>query len=220
MPLQYTPRMYWGTPIVEVQNPDHERIKEALIACAYEAEKKSSAPIESGVSPFLKHGLYESPFNFFQSDVKEVHDLRHFCTQALAEMVFFLHREVNQPKTAMPRINVELFESWVHVTHDGGYHDAHVHSNCSWCGIYYVEIGDATADPPNGCNRFYPPTALVYQDVGTMVCPLSIVHPVPENGKLVLFPSHVQHAGVVYRGKRDRILASFNARVTFSRPGA
>ena len=219
MQLQYTPRMYWGTPMVEVQNPDHERIKDALIACAYEFEKRSSVPVESGVSPFLKHGLYESPFNFFQSNVKEVQELRLICTQALGEAVVFLHREVNKPKTPMGNIIVDLFESWVHVTHDGGYHDPHVHSNCSWCGIYYIDIGDATADPPNGCNRFYPPSALVYQDVGTMVCPLAIVHPTPANGKLILFPSHVQHAGVVYRGKRDRILASFNARVRFAPPG-
>jgi uncharacterized protein (TIGR02466 family) len=219
MQIQYTPRMYWGTPIVEARNLDHERIKEALIAFSYEIEKKSSVPIESGVTPFLKHGLYESPFNLFQSDAKEVQELRSFCIQALAESVFLLDREVNKPPTPMGKIGVNIFESWVHVTRDGGYHDAHVHPNCSWCGIYYIDIGDATADPPNGCNRFYPPSAPNYQDVGTTVCPLAIVHPVPENGKLILFPSHVQHSAVVYRGKRDRILASFNARVTFARPG-
>jgi len=213
MQPQYTPHMCWGTPIIEVRNPDHERMKESLIACSYEFEKKSHTPIESGVAPKIKHALYESPFNFFHSNVKEVQELRQFCAKAVADTIFLLHREVNQNKIPLGKINVELFESWVHITHDGGYHDSHVHPNCSWCGIYYIDIADVTVDPANGCNRFYPPVALIYEDIGSIVCPLNPVQPPPENGKLILFPSHVRHAGVPYHGKRDRILASFNARV-------
>ena len=220
MPLQFMPRMCWGTPIVEVKNPDHARIRDALIQYSYEQEKKASTPIESGVAPKVKHALYESAFNFFRGDAKEVQELGHFCAQAVAEMVFMLHREINQNKIPLGKINVDLFESWVHITHDGGYHDSHVHPNCSWCGIYYIDIAEVTVDPANGCNRFYPPVGLIYEDIGSIVCPLNPVQPPPENGKLILFPSHVRHAGVPYHGKRDRILASFNARVTQAPAGA
>jgi uncharacterized protein (TIGR02466 family) len=213
MPLQFTPHMCWGTPIIEVRNPEHERMKDALIACSYEFEKKSNVPIESGVAPKIKHALYESPFNFFHSDIKEVQELKQFCAQAVGETVFYLHREINQNKIPLGKINVDLFESWVHITHDGGYHDSHIHPNCSWCGIYYIDIAEVTVDPANGCNRFYPPVAANYEDIGSIVCPLNPVQPPPENGKLILFPSHVRHAGIPYHGKRDRILASFNARV-------
>ena len=34
----------------------------------------------------MKAGLYESPFNFFLAEVKEVQELRQFCAKALAEI--------------------------------------------------------------------------------------------------------------------------------------
>ena len=34
-----------------------------------------------------------------------------------------------------------------------------------------------------------------------------------EEGKLVLFPSYVQHSAMLYRGGRDRIVVSFNSRL-------
>jgi uncharacterized protein (TIGR02466 family) len=215
MPLQHTPHFCWITPIVEVRNPDHARIRDGLIQLCYEQEKRAKTTIESGVAPKVKAGLYESPFNFFQANahVKEVAELRQFCGQAVGEMIFHLNRELNQNKIQLDRINVDMFESWVHITHDGGYHDGHVHPNCSWCGIYYIDIGEVTVDPPNGCNRFYPPMEVNYEDLGTAMCPMNPVQPPPEDGKLILFPSHIRHAGMPYRGKRDRILASFNARV-------
>ena len=212
--LQFTPRMCWGTPIIEVRNPEHERIRESLIRVSYEAEKQSSVAIASGVAPLAKFGLYESPFNFFHNPEPAVHALKMFCANAVGEMIFLMNREINRDKLQLGRINVDLFESWVHITRDGGFHDSHIHPNCSWCGIYYIDIGDCTADPPNGCNRFYPPVALIYEDVGSLVSPLNPVHPPPEDGKLILFPSHVRHSALIYHGKRDRILASFNARIT------
>ena len=106
-----------------------------------------------------------------------------------------------------------MFESWVHVTHDGGYHEVHYHPNCSWCGIYYLEAGDCTLSPPNGVNRFFSPATLLYEDSGSMAYRPTPVSVVPEEGKLVVFPSYVQHSAMVYRGGRDRIVVSFNARV-------
>jgi|SRR5688572_5668333 len=213
MKLEFTPHMCWGTPIIEIRNPEHARMREALIRASYEAEKKSDVAIASGIAPHAKHGLYESPFNFFHSPEPVIQELRQFCAQAVGEMIFAMNRHINGDKFQLGRINVDLFESWIHITRDGGYHDSHVHPNCSWCGIYYIDIGDVTVNPPNGCNRFYPPTMLIYEDLGSVVCPLNPVHPPPEDGKLILFPSHIRHSGLLYHGKRDRILASFNARV-------
>ena len=72
------------------------------------------------------------------------------------------------------------------------------------CGIYYLQCAECTADPPNGINRFYSPNALEPNDVVDLA---------PTEGKLILFPGHVRHSALPYRGKQDRIVLSFNARL-------
>ena len=201
----------WVIPLVRVKNPDHAKIKDALVAHAYKSEKAAAAPIASGVAVKMKHNLYESRFDLFKSEVPEVRALAQFCTQALGNLIVELRRRLRRPEPAGLRI--DMAESWVHITRDGGYHDVHLHPNCSWCGIYYVDPGDATLTPPNGCNRFFPPFEPNYHDYGTTALMTDPADVVPEEGTLVIFPSYLHHSGIPYRGQRDRIVASFNARV-------
>jgi uncharacterized protein (TIGR02466 family) len=203
----------WATPLAEATNPDHAKIKDALISHCYESERRSKAPIESGVTPIKKSGLYESTFDFFRRDVPEIQSLRQFCAEAVSQAVFQLHRRANNGKTLFTRLSVDLHESWVHITRDGGYHEVHYHPNCSWCGIYYLQLGDCTLDPPNGINRFFAPVDIGYEDLGATAYPQTPVSYPPAEGKLVMFPSYVRHLAVPYRGKQDRIVISFNSRV-------
>ena len=214
--LEVTPQ--WVIPLVVVKNPDHARLKDGLIRHAYEREKRSSSAIASGVSTTVKGNLYESTFDLFRSDVPEVQALAQFCSQAVGGLVTELRRRLGRPEPAGLRI--EMPESWFHITRDGGYHDVHLHPNCSWCGIYYVDPGDATLTPPNGCNRFYPPFEPNYHDYGTTAVFTDPADVAPAEGTLVLFPSYLHHSAIVYRGTRDRIIASFNARVRQPPPAA
>ena len=206
----------WVVPLVRVKNADHARIKDALVAYSYDLEKRSTSPIASGVAPKYKSNLYESRLDLFKADVPEVRALAQFCSDALGGVVMELRRRIRRPE--VPGLQIDFAESWVHITRDGGYHDVHLHPNCSWCGIYYVDPGDSTLTPPNGCNRFYPPFEPNYYDFGTTALMTDPADVVPEEGTLVIFPSYLHHSGIVYRGQRDRIIASFNARVRQAPP--
>src|SRR5688572_21592928 len=118
MKLEFVPHLCWATPIVEIRNPEHPRLREALIRLSYEAEKKSNVAIASGVAPAAKQGLYESPFNFFHTPDPAIQELRHFCTQAVGEMIYVMNRQINADKLQLGRINVDLFETWIHITRD------------------------------------------------------------------------------------------------------
>lgn len=205
--------LLWATPIVEVTNPDHARLKPGLIRCCYEMEKQAATPIESGVAPSLKSNLYESRFDLFTCDVPEIREFRQFCAQTLGQVIPRLRADATGFRDPLPQLTINIFESWAHVTRDGGYHDIHLHPNCSWCGIYYLETGDCTYQPPNGVNRFFPPGEFTYVDFGVQAYPRTPVTAQPTEGKLVLFPSYVAHSATPYRGKRDRIVLSFNARI-------
>ena len=111
-----------------------------------------------------------------------------------------------------------IVDSWYHITNAGGFHDAHFHHGCSWCGIYYVRVGDSGTRPsggaPNGGSRFYCPLTCggQYRDFGNRYLGGTLDMPV-EDGLLVIFPSFLLHSGLPYQGAQDRIVIAFNARV-------
>ena len=61
-------------------------------------------------------------------------------------------------------MQLELTGVWFQIQNGAAFHDIHTHGNCSWSGVYYVQI-----DPPaqrqahpelgalNGATRFYSP---------------------------------------------------------------
>ena len=216
--MEYNASFLWGTPLIEAKNPDHPRIKDALIRYCYEFERQSKNPIESGVTVRRKANLYESRFDFFTHPMPEVQALRNFCAQALAEAVLKLINHA-EGGPVVGRAAVDLYESWIHITHDGGYHEVHNHPNCTWCGIYYLDTGECTVDPPNGINRFFSPIDIMFDDPGTRAYPQKPVSVKPEECKLFMFPSYVKHLAVPYRGKKDRIIISFNSHVILPNEG-
>ncbi|PWR20537.1 putative 2OG-Fe(II) oxygenase [Zavarzinia compransoris] len=121
-------------------------------------------------------------------------------------------------------LQVSLKGMWFQCSNGGAFHDVHTHGNCSWSGVYVVQV-----DPPeqraahpvygaaNGVTRFYgPPFATLggaFVDVGNAYLqpPHRDVAPVP--GQLAVFPSWLAHQALPYAGTRDRIIISFNASV-------
>jgi uncharacterized protein (TIGR02466 family) len=203
--------MLWATTLFTVSNPMHEQIAGGLKRHIYGLREKADAEVMSGVAGSIKTNLFESTFDFFSSEVEEVKTLKQFCGQMTMEIV----RHVNAAFwSTADQFSLSFQDSWCHVTTDGGFHEWHNHPNCSWCGIYYVDIGDST--PENGANAFYDPRSpsMSYVDHGTRYLEDDLrVRVPPENGTLLIFPSYLYHSGTLYRGERDRLLVSFNARI-------
>jgi uncharacterized protein (TIGR02466 family) len=212
--MQLGANLLWATPLMEVRNPNHAQIKEALVRYCYEIERQAKEPIESGVTPRRKAHLYESRFNFFDHPQPEIQALRQFCREALGASVTKLVQHTSGGRAQAPPMTIDLYESWIHITREGGYHEVHNHPNCSWCGIYYVEPADCTVEPPNGINRFFSPIDIMYDDPGAEAYAQKPISVTPAEGTLVLFPSYVKHLAVPYKGQRDRIVLAFNSRVS------
>jgi len=210
--MQIGANFLWATPLIEVKNPCHAQWKEALVRHCYESQTQAKEQIESGVTPRRKANLYESQFNFLERPQPEIQALRQFCNDALVGAVSSLIQRAT--RAPAPPIKVDLFESWIHITRDGGYHEVHNHPNCSWCGIYYLDPADCTVDPPNGINRFFSPIDIMYDDPGAEAYPQKPISITPAEGTLVLFPSYVKHLAAPYKGTRERIILAFNSRVS------
>ena len=120
------------------------------------------------------------------------------------------------------RLEVAIKGMWFQCSNGGAFHDVHTHGNCSWSGVYVVQVDNPQErirhpvyGPANGVTRFYgPPFGVLggaFVDVANAYLqpPHRDVEPVP--GQLTIFPSWLAHQALPYAGTLDRIIISFNA---------
>ncbi len=182
--------------------------------------------IASGVARAAKsaQGLVESPLNLFNATQNaDMQALAGWISRTVRAVV----HKVNGAQGPIDRLQVEYTNSWFHITNDGGFHDAHTHGNCSWCGIFYVEAGESAQAGPdaasagNGLNRFYSPIPFggqVFDYGNNYLRSRHYLDVQPVSGRLVIFPSYLLHSALPYRGATDRIVIAFNTRTNLA-PG-
>ena len=159
--------------------------------------------VESGVANHIKHNLSESKFNLFNSDEEVIKITRSYIASCIKHVLNDLLCKDNDYKIAFS-------DSWYHVGGKNSSHDIHAHINCSWCGIYYIESGDLD----QGGNTFFcNPVFSNFLDLGTLHHNDTEHIVVPENGKLIIFPSYLKHFQSLYTGDKKRIVIAFNSTI-------
>ncbi len=165
--------------------------------------KQKIQGIESNCAPQIKKNLIESEFNLFSKDDDSIFKTKNFIGESLASFINDIHSETCSYK-------ITFTDSWFHIGKRNSVHELHSHSNCSWCGIYYVQAGDKGS----GQTTFISPIASNYFDYGNRYLDeQSGVKFDPEDGLLLFFPSYLNHYQSLYVGKKDRIVVAFNAQV-------
>jgi uncharacterized protein (TIGR02466 family) len=217
-PFDLTVSQFWATSLYTRLWTEHAAEAPGIIERCYALKAREAANIASGVAATAKspYGLHESKFDLFADDHPGLTRLKFFVGDSVQSAA----HHVNGGKCDRRLIRVVAMDSWYHITNDGGFHDVHDHSDCSWCGIYYLQIGDAgpgaDGGAPNGINRFYSPLMVGggYRDFGNQYAANTYIDPVPRDGLLLLFPSYLLHSALPYRGAKDRVIVSFNCQVT------
>lgn len=205
----------WSTHLYLCTNPYHAMLADPIKEAIYEHQAQSRTEVASEIARTAKHGLFESELDFLDTDHPDI----QFLNQILSDLILTIATEANAhswPDDA--EAEAVITESWYHITRQGGYHDAHSHPNCSWCGIYYLDVGDQGFDRRSGVNRFYDPrvNAGHYLDAGSEYLNQAGVWDIaPETGKVIVFPSYLTHSALPYFGDRDRVVIAFNAQVHF-----
>ena len=202
----------WASHIYCFKDEKHSSKKDELIAHVYDLKNQGKT---SGVADIAKKNLFESKFDFFNSDLQVVQELKSFCEESLMSVV----KDVNKYEdNYMNQLVPDLRESWTHITNNNGYHDAHKHLNTSWGGIYYVDVGECgeVVDEDgitrmNGTNRFYSPIQYFCLDPSMQYLRHDAADISPENGILIIFPAYLLHSATPYIGEKDRLVVSFNS---------
>ena len=201
----------WPVIMYDFQWAQHQKYKQQLKQVCQDLESKNS---QSNVAPGAKRGLYESGFDFVTVPDPAVEALSHWIKDCLFKSAANANREY---WPAGVNINIEIHESWCHITRDGGYHDMHTHPGSSWSAIYYLDTGDMDAASKNGLNRFFCPYNNMYIDAGTAWTSRNTsIDITAQEGMLIVFPSFVQHNALTYRGEKERYVISVNSKVSLA----
>lgn len=210
-----TLQRHWPVPMAVHRFAQAAQINPVL-AEAFRAIRASDQRASSG-------GLYASTDDLLrQIDLPEFSALIKF-------IVASLHATAAQANSAAwptgrHGLELELIGVWFQIQNGGTFHDVHTHGNCSWSGVYYVQLDtpeQRRAHPKlgalNGATRFYSPMFMMlggaYVDRGNAWMQQSTLDVVPQEGDLVLFPSFLPHKAMPYSGDSDRIIVSFNAQI-------
>ena len=188
---------YFTSPIAFVRN---EELLPDLKKYIYKQKVKG---IESNCAPQLKKNLVESKFNLFSREDDIIFKTKSFIGEELAKLVNELHSETCP-------YNITFADSWYHIGKRNSVHEVHNHSNCSWCGVYYIQSGDKGS----GETCFINPATSIYLDDGSRYLDRQAETRIqPEDGLLILFPSYLRHYQSLYTGRKDRIVIGFNSQL-------
>jgi uncharacterized protein (TIGR02466 family) len=175
-----------------------------------------------------------APGAFFASDddllqrvkLPEWQAFVRFVVESLRDTVREANRHAWPADTAAAGMDLRIAIEgmWFQSSRDGAFHDLHTHGNCSWSGVYCVQVDDEPeriAHPvygaAHGVTRFQGPRfqalAGAHVDLGNAYLQPPHIDIAPRPGRLVVFPSWLPHQALPYAGRAERLIVSFNASV-------
>ena len=186
----------FAVPLIQVRHEDAARLGEALAAVFYDKERQGDQYRNEKIFDTQHGGLFESRFDLFTWPEAPVRELASFCHTSVASTVARLN---DYDEAEMQELSFD-YHAWFHITRKGGYQALDTVEGCEDCGAVrfrnpyqnggmYADAGIATLVEPYGTGG------------------VQIQH---ECGKLVIFPSSLEHEVFPYVGERPRIVVAFN----------
>jgi len=173
---------------------DFNIYKDSIIDYCLQNEKPNT--VESNISPHAKHNLWESKFNFLESNDDSIIALKMWIISSCQDYVNHINKK---------NYRFIITDSWAHVTRENGYHLPHYHNNSTWSGIIYISCSENSL----GKNYWTVPFNIERKPGLEFINDNFYVTPTP--GKLILFPSIISHYAEPYTGKEPRIVIAFNS---------
>ena len=203
----------FAVPLVEFRMEDHEDPCRELASLFLERESQGDAYRDKVRRDTQQGALFESVWDLFHWSEAPVQQLTRFCHTSVGRVV---HRLSDYSDEEFQALRFD-YHSWFHVTRTGGYQGVHNHPNASWSGIFCVDPGDELPErPDSGVVRFHDPRAAANYYIDAGCERLKVPHRVGgyqirhEAGKLVIFPSYLNHEIFPYQGERPRVVVAFN----------
>ena len=197
MDLNYKTNLIFPTPIHQFDVNGFSEIKDELIDYAYDYKKKDP----KGVSLSNRGGWQSEGFEIINED--DV--LQLFLINCLS----------NFPPI---KESVQLRGyAWININKPGDYNIKHVHPTNNLSGVLWIKClensGDIVFDSPNNFESFLENKSY-NDDFKKSNFIDDSYHCYPTEGRMIVFPSHLQHHVQENKSNEDRISVSFNIRLS------
>jgi uncharacterized protein (TIGR02466 family) len=215
----------WGTPIGVHRHAGAGELNELLVRVfgALRATQLQARDERRGETRDVKPTFFASDDDLLMRvKLPEWQGFVRFLVESLRDTVTQANRGVWPANGIDLRVAIEGM--WFQCSNQGAFHEVHTHGNCSWSGVYMVQVDGEAArvshpvyGASNGCTRFYGPhfaaMAGAHADLGNAYLQPPHIEVAPVPGQLVLFPSWLAHQAMPYQGDAERIIVSFNASI-------
>ena len=107
-------------------------------------------------------------------------------------------------------LNLYITQSWVNYTKTGEYHNLHIHSNSLYSGVFYFQTEETDVIKfETSESRVGGPLFNIQRKEYNLYNANGWILPV-KTGKLLIFPSNLEHSVPITKSKNTRISLSFN----------
>ena len=197
MDLNYKTNLIFPIPIHQFDVNGFSKIKDELIDYVYDCKKKDP----KGVSLSNRGGWQSEGFEIINED--DV--LQLFLINCLS----------NFPPI---KESVELRGyAWININKPGDYNIKHVHPTNNLSGVLWVKApqnsGDIVFDSPNNFESYLENKSYIGDFKKSYFIDDSY-HCYPTEGRMIVFPSHLEHHVQENKSNEDRISVSFNIRLS------
>ena len=204
MDLNYRTNLLFPVPVHQFDVNGFSEIQDKLIDYVYDCKKNEP----EGSSITYRGGWQSITFSFNDKDKKDI--LQSFLTNCLAEF---------SPIKKSVNLNIR---AWVNISKPGGYLEKHHHPDCSLAGVLWIKApqnsGDIVFDSPKtfdpflqlAKNREIDSYTDDFKDKSNIH--LDYYFP-PTEGRILIFPSHLDHQVRENKSNEDRISVSFNIKL-------
>lgn len=198
---------FWPTLVGKFHNEEHQQIKFGLLEFIeqYIQSNKSRRSHEN-------HKLFESKYDIQKSKNESIKKLINFFNKSFAKMAMQANQRFVTSNTK--KLSVNINDMWFIKYDTGGFVLPHTHGLCSWCCVYYLQIGK-DANLENGSTYFLKPTNYPREtkDFGSKYYEGDVRKISPVEGSMLIWPNNVSHGSLPYDGKENRIIFSANATI-------
>ncbi len=209
--------MLWPLVVGEYFNHKHILIKDDLIKFFNDYEKKLPEGNEQlREKDYVgNYNLYQSKYDLHLENNEILKELHEFIAKSILSTCKIANKKsIEEFKNNDPKFKVNINESWFIRYNTAGVVYPHIHDGCSWCCVYYVNIGK-DSKKMNGSTFFLRPysggTSKI--DFGGRYLRNDTRVFTAEEGKLLVWPNYLYHGSHPYVGKGSRTIVSVNSTV-------